>query len=77
LSCSSIKKRFDELKSHGGIVFAEAVSLYNDLKGSLDAHKMELEELRQNGNQAQIQHLKSHIHDGEQMLSELHGMTLR
>lgn len=77
MSCSSIKHRFDTLKNQGGVDFNEAVSLFNDLKGSLDAHKMELQELKQGGNQNQIQHLQSHIADGEQMLSELQQMTLQ
>lgn len=77
MSCSSIKHRFDSLKSQGGVEFGEAVNLYNDLKGSLDANKMELQELQQNGEQSQIQHLRNHISDGEQMLSELQRMTLR
>lgn len=77
MSCSSIKHRFDQLKKQGGINFKEAVNLYNDLQGSLDAHKMELQELQATGNQNQISHLQQHIRDGEQMLSELQNMTLQ
>ena len=77
MSCSSIKHRFDKLKSQGGVDFNEAVNLFNDLKGSLDAHKMEIQELKQAGDQNQIQHLQNHINDGEQMLSELQQMTLQ
>ena len=77
MSCSSIKHRFDTLRGQGGVDFNEAVNLYNELKGSLDAHRMELQELQQSGDQNQIQHLKGHIHDGEQMLSELQKMTVQ
>lgn len=77
MSCSSIKHRFDKLKNQGGVDFNEAVNLFEDLKGSLDAHKIELQELQQAGDQNQIQHLQSHITDGEQMLSELQKMTLQ
>lgn len=77
MSCSSIKHRFDKLKNSGGINFNEAVCLYNELKGSLDAHKLELEELQQTGNTAGIPHLQQHINDGETMLSSLQQMTLQ
>lgn len=77
MSCSSIKHRFDKLKTQGGVNFNEAVNLYNDLKGSLDAHKMELQELQQGREPSQIQHLRNHISDGEKMLSELDQMTLQ
>lgn len=46
MSRSSFKHRFDQLKNQGGINFHEAVNLYNDLQGSLDAHKLELQELQ-------------------------------
>ncbi|MGI5985573.1 MAG: hypothetical protein GXY01_10270 [Clostridiales bacterium] len=77
MSCSSIKHRFDRLKSNGGVNFNEAVCLYNELKGSLDAHKLELEELRQTGDNTNISHLQQHINDGEIMLSSLQQMTLQ
>lgn len=77
MSCSSIKHRFDQLKGRRGVDFNEAVTLYHELKGSLDAHKLELQELQQAGDQTRIQHLQSHITDGEQMLSELQNMTVQ
>lgn len=77
MSCSSIKHRFDRLKNQGGVSFNEAVNLYNDLKGSLDAHKLELQELQKTGDQDRIRHLQQHISDGEQMLSELTSLTLK
>ena len=76
MSCSSVKHRFDQLKTQGGVNFNEAVNLYNDLQGSIDAHKLELQELQKTGNQNQISHLQQHINDGQQMMSELKSMTL-
>ncbi|MEL7567052.1 MAG: hypothetical protein AAGU27_19530 [Dehalobacterium sp.] len=76
MSCSSIKHRFEQLKSQGEINFHEAMSIYRDLQGSVDAHKLELQELQRTGNQNEINHLQQHISDGEQLLSELKGMTL-
>lgn len=77
MSCSSIKHRFDQLKTQGGVNFNEAVNLYNDLQGSLDAHRMELQELQKTGDQNRISHLQQHIKDGEQVLSQLTSMTLQ
>lgn len=77
MSCSSIKHRFDKLNANGGVNFNEAVTLYNELKGSLDAHRLELDELRQTGNTASMTHLQQHISDGEIMLSSLQRMTLQ
>lgn len=76
MSCSSIKHRFDQLKKQGGVNFYEAINLYHDLQGSLDAHNLELQELRQTGDQNRITHLQQHIKDGEQILAELKNMTL-
>ena len=77
MSCSSIKHRFDNLKNQGGINFDEAVNLYDDLKGSLDAHNLELQELQKSGDQGRISHLQQHINDGQQMLSEIKSLTLQ
>jgi hypothetical protein len=77
MSCSSIKHRFDQLKNQGGVNFYEAMNLYNDLQGSIDAHKLELQELQKTGDQNRISHLQQHIKDGEQMLSELKSMILQ
>lgn len=76
MSCSSIKHRFDSLQASGSVNFNEAITLFNELKGSLDAHKLELAELKQTGDKAQITHLQQHISDGETMLSSLQKMTL-
>lgn len=77
MSCSSIKNRFDKLSASGDLNFDEAVTLYNELKGSLEAHRLELEDLRQTGNITSITHLQQHISDGESMLSSLQTMTLQ
>lgn len=77
MSCSSIKHRFDKLSANGGIHFDEAVTLYNELKGSLDAHRLEIDELRQTGNTVNMTHLQQHISDGEAMLSSLQRMILQ
>ena len=76
MSCSSIKHRFEQLQSQGGVNFQAAIGLYNDLKGSIDAHRIELDELRQTNDQNQINHLQQHISDGEGMLSQLENMSL-
>lgn len=76
MSCSSIKHRFEHLKNQGGINFIEAAGLFDDLKGSIDAHKLELQELQKTGDQNRINHLQQHINDGTQMLSQLKSMTL-
>lgn len=76
MSCSSIKHHFEQLKNQGGINFSEAVNLYNDLQGSIDAHKLELQELQKTGDQNRVSHLQQHIKDGEQMLTQIKSMTL-
>jgi hypothetical protein len=76
MSCSSLKNRFDQLKAGDHLNFDAAMNLYNDLKGSIDAHRIELSELQKSENEEQIQQLKEHIHDGETMLNELKSMTL-
>ena len=77
MSCSSIKHRFDQLKNQGSLNFNEVVNLFDDLKGSLDVHRLELEELKKTSDQNRINHLQQHISDGEQMMSQLTSMTVR
>ncbi len=76
MSCSSIKHQFDELKDQNQLKFNRAVQLYTDLQGSLDAHKMELQELQNKGDPNTIEHLQKHIKDGEQLLSQINSMTV-
>ncbi len=76
MSCSSLKNRFNQLKATDHLDFGAAVELYNDVKGSLDAHRIELSELQKNGDAKQAGHLQEHIQDGESMLRELKNMTL-
>lgn len=77
MSCSSLKHRFEQLKSQGSLDFSTAVALFNDVKGSLDAHKLELTELEKQGDRDGAAHLREHIDDGEKMLEELATMTVR
>lgn len=77
MSCSSIKHRFDQLKTQGGVNFGEAYNLCSDLHGSIDAHKLELQELQKTGDQNRINHLQQHIADGEQLLTQIKSMTLQ
>ena len=77
MSCSSLKHRFEQLKSQGNLNFSAAMSLYQDVEGSLDAHRIELQELQKQGDQNRIQHLQEHIQDGENMLNQLNSMTLQ
>lgn len=77
MSCSSLKHRFEQLKSQGNLDFPAAMSLYQDVDGSLDAHRIELQELQKQGDQNRIQHLQEHIQDGENMLNQLNSMTLQ
>jgi hypothetical protein len=76
MSCSSIKHRYEEMKGQGGIHFKDAMTLYSDLKGSLDAHNFEIKELQKSNDQTSIQHLQNHITEGNQLLSEFENMTL-
>ena len=76
MSCSSIKNRFEKLKDDGNLNFDEAIALYNDLQGSLDAHRIELADLEAANETERMTHLEQHIRDGEQMLAEIHRMTL-
>lgn len=76
MSCSSIKHRYEQMKGQGGIHFKDALTLYSDLKGSLDAHNLEIIELQKSNDQASIQHLQNHITEGNQLLSEFETMTL-
>ncbi|OEF95711.1 hypothetical protein [Desulfuribacillus alkaliarsenatis] len=76
MSCSSLKNRFEEMKNDGNLNFNDAITLYNDLQGSLDAHRMELVDLQAANETARAEHLEQHIQDGERMLAEIHKMTL-
>jgi polyhydroxyalkanoate synthesis regulator phasin len=76
MSCSSIKHRFEHLKSQGALNFTEAKSLYDDLMCSLHSHRLELQELEKTNDRERIDHLQHHISDGEQMLADLNRMSL-
>ncbi|GAB6156471.1 hypothetical protein JCM17380_52230 [Desulfosporosinus burensis] len=76
MSCSSIKHRYEQMKGQGDIHFIDALTLYSDLKGSLDAHNLEIKELQKSNDKTSIQHLQNHITEGNQLLSEFENMTL-
>lgn len=46
LSCSSIKQQYEQLRNQGNLTIEKAVHLYNDVQGSLDAHRLELKGCR-------------------------------
>lgn len=76
MSCSSLRHKFEDEKSRG-LTFRTALDLFNDVKGSVDGHKAELEELRRGtGNQERINHLHEHIRDGEALIREIETMIL-
>lgn len=77
MSCSSIRQRFEHLVEQGGINFEDAITLYNDLRGSIEAHKIEFQELQQIDDPNRIEHLRQHIDAGEQMLNYLRSIIIR
>ena len=76
LSCSSIKQQYEQLRNQGNLTIEKAVHLYNDVQGSLDAHRLELKGLQKKGDSDQIEHLQQHIAEGEAFLSELKNTTV-
>ncbi|KKM09537.1 hypothetical protein SY88_18185 [Clostridiales bacterium PH28_bin88] len=76
MSCTSMRHRFEEEKQRG-LTFAKAMEIFQDVDGSVAAHKNELEELRRsNVNPGEIHHLQEHIADGESLLQEISSMRL-
>ncbi|HIE12383.1 MAG TPA: hypothetical protein EYP63_02980 [Desulfotomaculum sp.] len=77
MSCSSVKHRFEEDRQKGVLTFERAMELYQEVQGSLAAHRLELEELRRGGAEAErIEHLQRHIRDGEGLLREMANLYL-
>ncbi|MEW6173367.1 MAG: hypothetical protein AB1510_09935 [Bacillota bacterium] len=77
MSCSAMRHRFEEEKQKG-ITFKRALEVYNDVEGSVSAHRVELEELRRGGSASEeIRHLEAHIDDGERLLDEIRRLNLR
>ncbi len=76
MSCSSVKHRFaEELKK--GLSFQRAMEMYQDVEGSVAAHRTELDELVQgNKSRHEIEHLRQHIAEGENLLSQMKSMVL-
>lgn len=76
MSCSSVKHRFEEERKKG-LTFQRAMELYQDVDGSVAAHRTELDELtRTNADPHEIEHLRHHIAEGEKLLNELKNMKL-
>jgi hypothetical protein len=76
MSCSSVRHRFEEERKQG-LTFQRAMELYQDVDGSVAAHRTELDELmRANKDQHEIDHLRQHIEEGEKLMSELKSMKL-
>lgn len=76
MSCGSVKHRFEE-QMKNGIDFQKAMEMYQDVEGSIAAHRTELQELQKmNGSQHEIDHLMEHIREGESLLQKIRGMKL-
>ncbi|SFG57938.1 hypothetical protein SAMN05660649_02080 [Desulfotomaculum arcticum] len=76
MSCSSVKHRFEE-QMKNGIDFQKAMEMYQDVEGSIAAHRTELTELQKmNASQSEIDHLKEHIKEGESLLQKIKAMKL-
>lgn len=76
MSCGSVKHRFEE-QMKDGIDFRKAMEIYQDVEGSIAAHRTELQELQKtNGSRHEIDHLNEHIREGESLLQKIKGMKL-
>lgn len=76
MSCSSVRHRFDEERRQG-LTFQRVMELYQDVDGSVAAHKTELDELmKANKSPHEIEHLRQHIAEGEKLLNEMRSMKL-
>ena len=76
MSCPSMKHRFEEERQKG-ITFQKAMEIYQDVDGSVSAHKTELAEImKTNKDQAEINHLRGHIEEGENLLQEIKSLHL-
>ncbi|MFZ5651028.1 MAG: hypothetical protein ACOY4I_09245 [Bacillota bacterium] len=76
MSCSSLKHRFDE-RMKTGISFEQAMEIYQDVEGSLAAHRAELADLQKKpAQQHEIDHLKEHVTEGETLLRQIKSMKL-
>lgn len=76
MSCGSVKHRFEE-QIKNGINFEKAMEFYQDVEGSVAAHRMELAELqKKNTSPGEIDHLNGHIREGESLLQKIKSMSL-
>lgn len=76
MSCSAMRHKF-EMEKERGLTFEQALDFFNDVEGSVSAHRVELEELRRkNASPEEIRHLENHISDGERLLNEIRQLRL-
>lgn len=76
MSCSSLKHRFNE-QMKNGISFEKAMEIYQDVEGSIAAHRAELTDLQKNtAQQHEMDHLQEHIAEGETLLRQIKSMKL-
>ncbi len=76
MSCTTLRHRFDDERKKG-LTFARALEIYQDVEGSVAAHRAEIEELiRGQTDPEQIRHLQEHITEGEQLIQEIHQLHL-
>lgn len=75
VTCSLLRRKFEQERKNG-LTFKTALDFYNAVRGSLEAHKMELAELRAQGNQVEARHLEQHIQDGEALVHQIENLTL-
>ncbi len=76
MSCGSLKHRFEE-QMRNGISFEKAMEIYQDVEGSIAAHRAELTDLQKaNASLDKINHLKEHIAEGESLIQQIKSMKL-
>lgn len=76
MSCGSVKHQFEEHMKNG-VDFQKAMDIFQEVEGSIAAHRTELQELQKmSGSQGEIDHLKEHIKEGEDLLQRIKGMKL-
>lgn len=78
MSCHSLRQRYEKEKKEGALNYEVISEIYQDLEGSVAAHKLEVEDLTKGkGDPQQIQHLQEHIAEGEGLLEEIQQLHFR
>lgn len=73
MSCTALKRIFEQERN--GLTFQRALEIYNETRGSVAAHKAELEELKaRNTDPGRISHLQARIADGERLLQDIEDL---